>query len=227
LGLLDNKDLGVKRTWPYSSKGKAAQTIAGQKKGVLSNSAVVCQYAWNAAGGSLEQLVMILNPVTGFGYSVQELAEAGDRIWYIKRAIGNLCGMTREDDRVPKRILEPHLEGVTSNLGYATYPTFMSIGPMSKLRVEGVKNTSAKMMNKFVYPNLDKLLRPMRFLPGFRGHHKALEAGAEKEMARRRVPFDEMIEEYYRLRDIDGEGRPSRARLEQLGLGDVAEALHS
>jgi aldehyde:ferredoxin oxidoreductase len=226
LGLLDHKDLGVKRTWPYSSKGKAAQTIAGQKKGVLANSAVVCQYAWNAAGGSLEQLAMMLNPATGFDYSVQELAAVGDRIWYMKRAIGNLCGMTRDDDKVPKRLLEPHLEGVTSNLGYATYPTFMSIGPMSKLHVERVKNTSAKMMNKLVYPNLDKILRPMRFLPGFRGGRKGLEAGSEKELNRRRIPFDEMIEEYYRLRDIDAEGRPSRARLQQLGLADVADTLH-
>lgn len=226
LGLLDHKELGVKRTWPYRSKGKAAQTVAGQKKGVLSNSAVICQYAWNAAGGSMEQLAMMLNPVTGFDYSVQELASMGDRIWYIKRAIGNLCGMTREDDRIPRRLLEPHLEGVTSNLGYATYPTFMSIAPMGKLRVEGVKNASARVMNKLVYPNLDKMLRPMRFLPGFRGHRKALEARNEDEVRRRTVPFNEMIEEYYRLRDIDAEGRPSRERLEELGLADVAKALH-
>jgi aldehyde:ferredoxin oxidoreductase len=226
LGLLDHKELGVKRTWPYSSKGKAAQTVAGQKKGVLSNSAVLCQYAWNAAGGSMEQLAMMLNPVTGFDYSVQELASIGDRIWYIKRAIGNLCGMTREDDRIPRRLLEPHLEGVTSNLGYATYPTFMSIGPMGKLRVEGLKKMSAGMMTKWLYPNLDKLLRPIRFFPGFRGHNKALQAGAEDEIKRRTVPFNKMIEEYYRLRDIDAEGRPGRERLEELGLADVAQALH-
>ena len=226
LGVLDHKDLGVKRTWPYSSKGKAAQTIAGQKKGVLSNSAVLCQYAWNSMGGSLEQLVMILDPVTGFDYSVQELAAVGDRIWYLKRAIGNLCGATREDDRIPKRLLEPHPEGVTSNLGYATYPTFASLAPMANLRAERLQNVSVKVMNKFVYPNLDKVLRPMRFFPGFRGRRKALEARNEDEIKRRTLPFDEMLEEYYRLRDIDAEGRPGRKMLEELGLEDVAAALH-
>jgi aldehyde:ferredoxin oxidoreductase len=226
LGLLNHKDLGVKRTWPYRSKGKAAQTIAGQKKGVLSNSAVICQYAWNAAGGGLDLLAAMINPVTGFDYSVEDLGMLGDRIWYIKRAIGNLCGATREDDRVPQRLLGPHPEGITSNLGYATYPTFMSMGPLSKLRVEGMKRATVNMMNRFVYPNLDKILRPMRFVPGLHRDHKALEAGSEEELARWKIPFDEMIEEYYRLRDIDSQGRPSRARLERYGLGDVARALH-
>jgi len=34
-----------------------------------------------------------------------------------------------------------------------------------------------------------------------------------------------MIEEYYRLRDIDDKGRPSRRRLESLGMKNVADAL--
>lgn len=227
LGLLDHKELGVKRSWPYSAKGKAAQTVAGQKKGVISNSAVICQYAWNAAGGRMEDMMMMLNAVTGFPYTAEELATVGDRIWYIKRAIGNLCGATREDDKVPQRILEPHPEGVTSSLGYATYPTFMSMMPMGKLHIERVMNTTANMMKRFVFPNLDKLLRPMRFMPGLRGRGKALEAGKEDEIRRRTIPFNEMINEYYHLRDIDEQGRPSRRRLDEVGLSDVAKALHS
>jgi aldehyde:ferredoxin oxidoreductase len=70
------------------------------------------------------------------------------------------------------------------------------------------------------------MLMPMRNLPGFRGHMKALEKGDAAEKQRRTVPFDDMIAEYYRLRDIDEQGRPSRRRLEEVGLKDVADALH-
>jgi aldehyde:ferredoxin oxidoreductase len=65
----------------------------------------------------------------------------------------------------------------------------------------------------------------MRFMPGLWGKQRALEAGKAEEVKRRTVPFDDMIEEYYRLRDIDAQGRPSRKRLESLDMKDVADAL--
>ncbi len=103
LGLLDLKELGAKRTWPYKAKGKAAQTVAAQKKGVIANSAVICEYAWNAAGGHMSDMIAMLNSLTGFGYTQDEMLKIGDRIWYIKRALGNLMGATREDDQPPQR----------------------------------------------------------------------------------------------------------------------------
>jgi aldehyde:ferredoxin oxidoreductase len=226
LGILNHNDLKVKRTWPYKAKGKAAQTVASQKKGVIANSAVICEYAWNAAGGALPEMAMMLNPLTGFDYSVDELAKAGDRIWYIKRAIGNLCGATRDDDQLPKRMLDPHLEGITSSLHSAVYPQFMSLAPMQKLRIESMKDTTAKIMAKYLYPNMDKMLTSMNRLPGFSGHRKKLEQGDPEEIKRKTVAFDQMIGEYYKLRDIDEKGRPSRKVLEDLGMKDVADALY-
>jgi aldehyde:ferredoxin oxidoreductase len=227
LGLLDLKELGAKRTWPYKAKGKAAQTVAAQKKGVIANSAVICEYAWNSAGGGMGLMAEMLNPLTGFGYSAEELARIGDRIWYIKRALGNLMGATRDHDRLPKRILEPHPEGVTSSLHSAVYPQFMSLTPLQKLRIEGLRNTTATILSKFLYPNMDKMLTSMNKLPGFSGRRKKLEQRDPEEVSRKTVAFDEMIQEYYRLRDIDDQGRPSRERLRSVGLEDVAEVLHA
>ncbi len=226
LGILDLKELGTKRTWPYKAKGKAAQTVAAQKKGVIANSAVICEYAWNAVGGRLSEMAMMLNALTGFGYSIDELARVGDRIWYIKRALGNLMGATRDDDQLPPRMLEPHLEGATSSLHSAVYPQFMSLMPMQKLRIEGVKNATANILAKFLYPNMDKMLISMNKLPGFSGKRKKLEGGDPEEKRKKTVAFEEMLREYYQLRDIDAQGRPSRGRLEELGLKDVADALH-
>jgi aldehyde:ferredoxin oxidoreductase len=225
-GILDQKDLGVKRSWPYKAKGKAAQTVAAQKKGSLANSAVICNIAWCSEGGAMEGVAEMLRPVTGFAYNVDELARVGDRIWYIKRAIGNLCGITREDDRLPRRIMDPHVEGTTSNLTTALYPTMMSMLPMGKLRVVGIKDALANFQMKVLMPNMNKLLRSQGHLPGLRGHMKKLEAGEAEEIGKRTIPIEDMLEEYYRLRDIDGQGRPSRAVLEGLGMPEVAATLH-
>jgi len=224
LGVIHHKDLGVARSWPYKAKGKAAQTIASQTKGVISNSAIICNYVWVVTGG-MPEMVEMLKAVTGFSYTVDELSEAGERIWYLKRAIGNLCGASREDDRLPRRILEPHMKGTTSNLTTMIYPTYMSMGPMGKMRNEKMMEIIRKFANNVLFPNMYKLMMAMRFMPGLWGKKRALEAGKAEEIMRRTVPFDDMIEDYYRLRDIGEQGRPSRKRLESLGLKDVADAL--
>jgi aldehyde:ferredoxin oxidoreductase len=205
MGVSSHKDLGLKRSWPYRAKGKAAQTIGSQVKGVIANSAVICIYIWVITGG-IPEMVEMLNPVTGFSYSAGELVDTGHRIWYIKRAIGNLCGATREEDRVPRRILEPHLEGTTSSLTSMIYPTYMSMGPMSKMRNEKIMDMNRKFANNVLFPNLNKVMRAMRFMPGLWGKQRALESGKPGELERRTVPFEEMIEEYYNLRDIDDKG---------------------
>jgi len=226
MGVSNHKDLGIKRSWPYRAAGKAAQTIGSQVKGVIANSVVICAYVWTITGG-IPEMVEMLNPVTGFGYTADELVEAGNRIWYIKRALGNLMGATREDDRLPRRILEPHLEGTTSNLTSMIYPTYMSMGPLGKMRNERMMDITRKVANNVLFPNLNKVMRATRFMPGIWGKQRALEAGKPDEIKRRTVPFDEMIEEYYQLREIDAEGRPSRRRLESLGMADVADKLHT
>lgn len=50
--------------------------------------------------------------------------------------------------------------------------------------------------------------------------------GAEvEELKHRFVDFDYMLNDFYRLRDLDDKGLPRRSRLEKLGLSDVADAL--
>ncbi len=225
LGILDPAEMGVKRTWPFSTKGKAAQTVAAQQKGVIANSAVICEYVWNCIGGGMSEMAMMLNAVTGLGYTVDDLAATGDRIWYLKRALGNLMGATREDDRVPRRILEPHIEGETSRLHLAVYPQFMSLAPLQKLKIDRLTETAASLLADHVYPRMDGILGVLNKLPGFAGWREKLRAREPAATGRMTVAFEEMIQEFYRLREIDEMGRPAGRRLRQLGMDDVAEAL--
>ncbi len=226
LGLLDLADLDVKRTWPFKSNGKAAQTVAAQKKGVIANSAVICEYVWNAMGGKLAEMAELLGATTGHGYTTAELARTGDRIWLLKRSLGNLMGAGREDDLLPRRILEPHLEGVTSSLHLAVYPQFLSLGPVQKLQMDRVTETLSSLLSSYVYPYMDRILSALHHLPVFAGRRDKLSKDDPSERKRMTVAFDEMLEEFYALREIDANGRPSRRVLEALGLHEVAQELH-
>ena len=178
----------------------------------MQNKEVICHYVW-AVAGEVPLLAEIVHVVTGFDYTTEELAEAGNRIWYLRRVLGNLMGATREDDQVPKRILEPHIEGKTSSLTRMMYPTYESMGPLGKMMPTKILEMTKKFANGILFPHLYRLMRPMRFMPGLWNKHN------------RSVPFDEMLEEYYREREIDESGRPSAKRLEELGLNEVARVI--
>ncbi len=93
-----------------SSAGKGLLNKAAQDLGsVFGQAAVLCQL-----GGSMynaNDLVLMLNAATGFGYTLAEVLECGARIWHCKRGIGNLYGMAASDDRLPPRLLEPLDDG--------------------------------------------------------------------------------------------------------------------
>jgi aldehyde:ferredoxin oxidoreductase len=57
--------------------------------------------------------VEMVNHVTGFDYTVEEVCQLGRRVWYLKRGLSNLFGARAEDDRLPKRLMTPLQEGPT------------------------------------------------------------------------------------------------------------------
>ncbi|MGE5577721.1 MAG: aldehyde ferredoxin oxidoreductase family protein [Syntrophothermus sp.] len=137
------------------SAGKAEMVVKTQNLGmIMSGAAIICQLAGMIYDDA--DLVEALNAVTGIPWTLEELMEAGDRIWNLKRLIGSLSGAGREDDKLPGRLLTPTAEGGA--------------------------------------------------------------AGSVPDM-------DLMLEEFYALREIGADGRPSRSRLEKLSLKEAADLL--
>lgn len=133
------------------SAGKAEMVVKTQNLGmVISGAAIVCQLAGMVYDDA--DLVAALTAVTGLPWTLEELMECGDRIWNLKRLIGNLSGAGRQDDMLPKRLLTPTAEGGAAGS----------------------------------VPDLDL-----------------------------------MLAEFYALREIGPDGRPSRSRLERLGLKEA------
>jgi aldehyde:ferredoxin oxidoreductase len=87
-----------------SSEGKAKLNIAYQDYGIFfSHCAGFCSLG--AAILNATQAVDMVNHVTGFDYTLDEVMRLGRRIWYIKRGLSNLFGAKAEHDVLPKRLM--------------------------------------------------------------------------------------------------------------------------
>ncbi|MBE9546019.1 MAG: aldehyde ferredoxin oxidoreductase C-terminal domain-containing protein, partial [Proteobacteria bacterium] len=95
-----------------SSEGKAKLNIACQDFGMFfSNCAIFCNLG--AMPLNATQAVDMVNHVTGFEYTLEELMRFGRRIWYLKRGLSNLFGARAGHDGLPKRLLTPMETGPT------------------------------------------------------------------------------------------------------------------
>jgi aldehyde:ferredoxin oxidoreductase len=137
-----------------TSEGKGEPAAKFQSFKDLFDSLTLCKFA----PLQVPQLCEMLNALTGWAYSPEDLLAAGDRSLNIKRALSNKLGLSREHDTLPWICRKALDEGTTAG----------------------------------VEPNLEV-----------------------------------MLEEYYQYRGWDREtGRPSKEKLIELGLNQVAEDLY-
>jgi aldehyde:ferredoxin oxidoreductase len=123
--------------------------------GLPCNSLVICEFvAWTLSANELVEMVRV---TTGFDFTLKDLLACGERIWLLKRGLGNMMGVSAKDDRLPRRILTPLKEGAAAG----------SI------------------------PDVEKLLS-----------------------------------EYYKIRGLDGDGKPKKEVLIKAGLEGLAKKLH-
>lgn len=99
---------------PEGSVDRAKLNVTCQDYGMFfSNCAIFCNLG--ASPLNATQAVAMLNHVTGFDYSLEELMNIGRRVWYQKRALTNLFGARAKDDQLPKRLLTPLTQGPTKD----------------------------------------------------------------------------------------------------------------
>ncbi len=89
-----------------TSQGKAKLNIISQDFGsFFSHCAVFCNLGSMILNAT--QALDMINHVTGFDYSLDEIIWLGKRIWYLRRGLTNLFGARVADDQLPKRLLSP------------------------------------------------------------------------------------------------------------------------
>lgn len=86
---------------------KVGDVVIHQNWRTIFNSLVMCLF------GNIppQTLVDLVNAGCGFDYDLTEILTMGERGWNLKRAINNRLGLTRENDKLPKRFLEPLPDG--------------------------------------------------------------------------------------------------------------------
>jgi aldehyde:ferredoxin oxidoreductase len=77
--------------------------------GMIENSACLCQYADRSL--TLNEIVELFNAVAGYGYTVESMMEAGERVFHLKRCLNYRLGFTAADDDITPRMREPARDG--------------------------------------------------------------------------------------------------------------------
>jgi aldehyde:ferredoxin oxidoreductase len=228
MGMDSLEEIGFPGTLPQRRVGKAQMTVHSQAIGAICDAAVICLFAWKGAGSSLALLRDMVNAVTGYGFSLEDLMETGNRIWYLKRALCNLCGTTREDDRVPRRIIEPHLDGEASFLLGALNPLLRSTNRLvGRIRSERLLHWVKEFNRRVILRHTFRIVTlAAKVLPSARPSTRGSRADGPAGPEGGRVDFDFMLEEFYRLRRLDARGFPETAVLERYGLEEVSRVLH-
>jgi len=106
-----NEVLGVhEKLDPLVTEGKAATVKVFQDLTALVDSAGLCLFVTLTPGFGFEDMKAMLKGATGFDYTSKEVMDASERIWNLERMFNIKAGFTKDDDTLPKRLLEEPLE---------------------------------------------------------------------------------------------------------------------
>ncbi|MBM3123212.1 MAG: aldehyde ferredoxin oxidoreductase, partial [Chloroflexi bacterium] len=103
----DIEELGLHMTERLVDDGKAALVARHQDWSTVSNCLVNCLFAPIAPSA----VARLLSEATGVDYSLEEMMKAGERVWNMKRALNWRWGLRKENDKLPKLLLDPLPDG--------------------------------------------------------------------------------------------------------------------
>lgn len=215
MGVYSYPEFGITGNYdPLSKKGKADMVAGSENMGIVIGSAVMCMFvAWPLS--FKRHMLPVLNAVTGFNWTLQDLRAIGERGWQIQRAFANLCGLGAADDRLAERAITPHPEGAPSGLDKIVH----QITKFSPPGVPGIKDIAIGAVKR-IFPVQKQVVQNL-------GKVMFMRKLRTEELNRKGRPDVEyMLKEYYTVRELDAEGRPYARKLKSLQLDDVAAALH-
>lgn len=93
----------------HNNEGKAQMARLAQNWSAVISSMVICYFAAHTL--KVTDLVELINHATGQDFTAEDLLMLGDRINNLYRAYNYRCGIRREDDWLPKRLLTPMPDG--------------------------------------------------------------------------------------------------------------------
>jgi len=92
-----------------STEHKAEAAAKTADLGCIMNSACWCVFP--ATSFTIPLLRDLFNAVAGYGWEIEDMMRAGERVWFLQRCLGHIWGATGADDRLGQRIMTPTGEG--------------------------------------------------------------------------------------------------------------------
>jgi aldehyde:ferredoxin oxidoreductase len=102
-----HEQLGIEFFSRHDQAEKSANVAKHQNWRTVFNAIVMCIFA----NVEPEMQVNLINAACGMDWSIADMMKAGERAWNLKRAINNRMGLTAENDKLPKALLEPFHDG--------------------------------------------------------------------------------------------------------------------
>lgn len=99
--------LGIEYFPRHAGAEKAANVARHQDWRTVFNALVMCLFA----NIEPQMQVDLINAACGLDWSLEDLMRAGERAWNLKRLINLRLGLRREQEKLPKALLEPYTEG--------------------------------------------------------------------------------------------------------------------
>jgi aldehyde:ferredoxin oxidoreductase len=102
-----HEKLGITYFDRHDRAEKSANVARHQDWRTVFNSIVMCIFA----NTDPDLQVKLINAACGLDWTLDDLMRCGERGWNLKRAINNRMGLTAENDKLPKALLEPFRDG--------------------------------------------------------------------------------------------------------------------
>ncbi|NUQ85192.1 MAG: aldehyde ferredoxin oxidoreductase family protein [Anaerolineales bacterium] len=102
-----NEEIGIEFFGRHVQAEKAANVARHQDWRSVDNAIVMCIFA----NVSAEEKANLINAACGSDWSVEDMMRFGEMSWNLKRAINIRLGLTADNDRLPKALLEPFPDG--------------------------------------------------------------------------------------------------------------------
>lgn len=94
----------------YTMEGTESFVPIYQDWSSLWNSLVICRFM-TVGGVRLKDMVDALNMITGWELDIYDIMKAGQRIFNLQRLVNVKYGVSRKNDKLPRRIFEPVKKG--------------------------------------------------------------------------------------------------------------------
>ncbi len=100
-------EIGIEYFGRQAGAEKSANVARHQDWRTVYNSMVMCIFA----NVTPQMQVALINAACGYDWTVKDMLRCGERGWNMKRAINNRLGVSADNDRLPKALLEPYSSG--------------------------------------------------------------------------------------------------------------------